>query len=124
MGTLKEKITRAVSEHVSLEDTYTYELTRAKSAFSAGTMSLEDFEEWSETNVDKLAEDIVNALQPQLSKRQLKMLHDLKANYRCHDNSVEWAIYDFLVEDEYEKMQNNELLEVLDAFKKWVQEEE
>ena len=62
--------------------------------------------------------------QPQLSERQLKMLHDLRANYRCHNNSVEQAIYDFLVEDGYGKIPNNELFEVLDAFKYWVQEQE
>jgi len=62
--------------------------------------------------------------QPQLDKRQLKMLHDLRANYRCHNNSAEWAIYNFLVEDEFGKIQNNDLFEVLDAFKKWAQEQE
>lgn len=70
MNILKEKIAKAISNHVSLEDTYTYELKRAKAAFEVGTMSLEDFEEWTEENVDDLAESIVDALQPQLNENQ------------------------------------------------------
>lgn len=70
MSSLKEKIAAAISNHVSLEDTYTYELTRTKSAFEVGTMSLEDFEEWTEENVDDLAKAIVGVLQPQLNENQ------------------------------------------------------
>lgn len=70
MSILKEKIAKAISNHVSLEDTYTYELKRAKSAFEVGTMSLEDFEEWTEEDVDDLAKAIVDVLQPQLNENQ------------------------------------------------------
>ena len=70
MSNLKEKIAEAISKHIALEDTYTYELKRAKSAFEVGTMSLEDLEEWSEENVDDLAKAIVDVLQPQLNENQ------------------------------------------------------
>ena len=78
MNILKEKIAKAISNHVSLEDTYTYELKRVKSAFEVGTMSLEDFEEWTEENVEDLAETIVDALQPQLNENQEIVLEYLK----------------------------------------------
>lgn len=146
MGTLKEKITRAVSEYVSLEDTYTYELTRAKSAFSAGTMSLEDFEEWSETNVDKLAEAIVNALQPQLNPNQQRVLNGLQFicnNYsREHriTNGIKYTLRDFywylatdysVLENEmiehmcksHELLTADEFSQVLQVFSRWTQEQ-
>lgn len=81
MNILKEKIAKAISNHVSLEDTYTYELKRAKSAFEVGTMSLEDFEEWTEENVDDLAKAIVDVLQPQLNENQQIVFEWLKGNY-------------------------------------------
>lgn len=81
MSSLKGKIAEAISNHVSLEDTYTYELTRTKSAFGVGTMSLEDFEEWTDENVDDLAKAIVDALQPQLNPNQQIVLEWLKEQY-------------------------------------------
>ena len=81
MNILKEKIAKAISNHVSLEDTYTYELKRVKSAFEVGTMSLEDFEEWTEENVDDLAKAIVDVLQPQLNENQQIVFEWLKGNY-------------------------------------------
>lgn len=82
MSSLKEKIAEAISKHVSIEDTYTYELTRTKSAFEVGTMSLEDFEEWTDENVEDLAETIVDALQPQLNENQQIVLEWLKNGYK------------------------------------------
>lgn len=81
MNILKEKIAKAISNHVSLEDTYTYELKRVKSAFEVGTMSLEDFEEWTEENLDDLAKAIVDVLQPQLNENQQIVFEWLKGNY-------------------------------------------
>lgn len=39
-------------------DTYTYNLTRDKSAFSVGTMKFEDFEEFTEEIIDDIVEYI------------------------------------------------------------------
>lgn len=39
-------------------DTYAYNLTRHKSAFEAGTMSLDDFEEFTEEIIDDIVEYI------------------------------------------------------------------
>lgn len=81
MNILKEKIAKAISNHISLEDTYTYELTRTKSAFEVGTMSLEDFEEWTEENVGDLAKAIADVLQPQLNENQQIVFEWLKGSY-------------------------------------------
>ena len=78
MSELKEKIAEAIGNHISISDTYTYELTRVKTAFEAGTISLEDFEEWSDENVNNLAESIVNVLQPSLNDNQKIVLEWLK----------------------------------------------
>lgn len=81
MSSLKETIAEVISQHIALEDTYTYELKRAKAAFEVGTMSLEDFEEWTEENVDDLAKAIVEVLQPQLNENQQVVLDWLKNRY-------------------------------------------
>lgn len=79
MSGFKEKIAEAISKHISLDDTYTYELTRVKTAFEVGNMSLEDFEEWSDENVDDLAGAIVDALQLELNDNQKVVLEWLKS---------------------------------------------
>ena len=41
-------------------DTYTYNLTRDKSAFELGTMKIEDFEEFNEEIIDDIVQYIKN----------------------------------------------------------------
>lgn len=41
-------------------DCYTYELVRVKEAFEIGTMTLDDFVEWDEAQVDDLVSYIVD----------------------------------------------------------------
>ena len=43
-------------------DTYTYNLMRDKSAFSVGTMSLDDFEEFTEEIIDDIVDHIKREL--------------------------------------------------------------
>lgn len=43
-------------------DTYTYNLTRDKSAFSVGTTSLDDFEEFTEEIIDDIVDHIKRKL--------------------------------------------------------------
>ncbi|WP_213335975.1 hypothetical protein [Enterococcus casseliflavus] len=81
MSSLKETIAEVISQRIALEDTFTYELKRVKSAFEVGTMSLEDFEEWTDENVDDLAKAIVGVLQPQLNENQQIVLEWLKGSY-------------------------------------------
>lgn len=147
MNTLKEKITKAITEHVNLEDTYTYKFTRVKSAFFVGTVDLEDFEEWSETDVDELAEAIVNALQLQLNENQQVVLDGLKfifVNYNQEfgtDGNIKYALRDFywylgtdysILENKklvsmcesYDLLSADEFAQVLELFSKWAQEQE
>lgn len=147
MNTLKEKITKAITEHVNLEDTYTYKFTRVKSAFFVGTVDLEDFEEWSETDVDELTEAIVNALQLQLNDNQQIVLDGLKfifVNYNQEfgtDGNIKYALRDFywylgtdysILENKklvsmcesYDLLSADEFAQVLELFSKWAQEQE
>lgn len=146
MSTLKEKITKAITEHINLEDTYTYKLTRVKSAFFVGTLDLEDFEEWSETDVDELTEAIVNALQPQLNPNQQTVLDGLKfifVNYKQEfgtDGNIKYALRDFywylgtdysILENKklismcesYYLLSSDEFAQVLEVFSRWAQEQ-
>lgn len=132
MNILKEKIAEAISNHVSLEDTYTYELTRTKSAFEVGTMSLEDFEEWTEENVDDLAKEIVDTLQPQLNENQQQVLDWLKIGH-CDGDSVFEALErityvyeDPKTEEALESLSPDQEVQVINSFMKWAlgQEEE
>lgn len=134
MSVLKEKIAKAISNHVSLEDTYTYELKRVKSAFEVGTMSLEDFEEWTEENVDDLAKAIVDVLQPQLNDNQQMVLDELKINtdYQKFNKfqSVFWLLTtiiqypDTLLAKAYKELTQDELEQIFQAFSQWANEQE
>lgn len=56
----KEGLSKIIKTYFGYPDAvYTYELTRHKSAFELGTMSLEDFRPWDEYDIDALADYIV-----------------------------------------------------------------
>lgn len=149
MNTLKEKIAKAITEYVNLDDTYTYKLTRVKSAFFVGTLDLDDFEEWSETDVDELTEAIVSALQLQLqlTENQQAVLDGLKfifINYNQEfdtDGGIKYALRDFYwyLGTDYSLLENKKLVsmcesyytlsadkfaQVLEVFSRWTQEQE
>lgn len=135
MGSLKETIAEVISQHIALEDTYTYELTRTKSAFEVGTMSLEDFEEWTEENVADLAKAIVGVLQPQLNENQQIVLEWLKDKYTITDiEPIElfWRLHvntknkfrTLLAYRAYKSLTRKAQLEVLSAFAQWALEQE
>lgn len=132
MSGLKEKIAEAVSKHISLDDTYTYELTRVKTAFEVGNMSLEDFEEWSDESVDDLAGAIVDALQPELNDNQKVVLEWLKLSAPTGKpmqvvfwmmNNVAWGHLDEL-RDPMLELTDDQQFEVLAAFAQWGLEQE
>lgn len=103
MSSLKETIAEVISQHIALEDTYTYELKRAKAAFEVGTMSLEDFEEWTEENVDDLAKAIVEVLQPQLNEnQQIKTNNNL---LKINDLAFELQHGAVLTNEQWEKVE-------------------
>lgn len=137
MSSLKEKIAEVISEHIALEDTYTYQLTRVKSAFETGTISLEDFEEWTDENVDDLAGSIAKAMQLQLNDNQKIVFDFLKNEFKRND--LQFTLWSF-TEDVYErleigvsslphveawgKLKEKQKFEVLTVFARWGLEQE
>jgi len=58
MGIYKNLV-ELLSRYFDIGDSYTYNLTRSKTAFAVGTMTLEDFEEFDNDSVENLAEFLV-----------------------------------------------------------------
>lgn len=58
----REKLMAVLRDYFSIGDSYTYELTRVKSAFDIGTMSLDDFKEWEEEDISCLCDYILREL--------------------------------------------------------------
>lgn len=54
-----ETLKQLLMEYFNIGDSYAYNLTRVKSAFGVGTMTLDDFEEFTEENID----DIIDFIQ-------------------------------------------------------------
>lgn len=52
----RDKLKDLLMEYFSIGDSYSYNLTRVKSAFTVGTVSLEDFEEFDESVIDDIVE--------------------------------------------------------------------
>lgn len=52
----RDKLKNLLMEYFSIGDSYSYNLTRVKSAFSVGTISLEDFEEFDESIIDDIVD--------------------------------------------------------------------
>ena len=52
----RDKLKDLLMEYFSIGDSYSYNLTRVKSAFAIGTVSLEDFEEFDESFIDDIVE--------------------------------------------------------------------
>lgn len=52
----KDKLKELLMKYFTIGDSYSYNLTRDKEAFSIGTVSLEDFEEFDEEFIDAIVE--------------------------------------------------------------------
>lgn len=119
----RDKIHSAINEHIDIEDTYAYFLTREKSSFSVGTVTLDDFEEWTDSDVADLTDSIMEKINPELNENQQVVLDWLKEEKeeRC---SFESAIY-WYFEDDVEsdiisdRLTQIEFLQVLAAFAEW-----
>lgn len=55
----EETIREILNRYFSIGDSYTFELTKVKEAFDIGTMTFDDFQEWSEENTADLADYLV-----------------------------------------------------------------
>lgn len=59
----KDNLVSVLNDYFSIyTDTYAYNHTRDKSAFSHGTMTMEDFEEFTEETTTDLAEHLISKL--------------------------------------------------------------
>ena len=56
MNKKRDKLKDLLMEYFSIGDSYSYNLTRVKSACAFGTISLEDFEEFDESFIDDIVE--------------------------------------------------------------------
>jgi hypothetical protein len=62
---LKENIIKILEDFFGMntpDGTYAHWLTRCKSAYSVGTITLDDFEEFDEETIDNLVEELVEKL--------------------------------------------------------------
>ena len=95
---MKEQLIQALRSYFDIGDSYVYNLTRDKQAFACGTMGFDDFEEFTEEDIEDLAnylmaKGVVKA--PGMAEWQDKQLqrwvyaycpvcdtiHNVKANY-------------------------------------------
>lgn len=53
---MRERLIQLLSQYFDIGDSYTYNLTRVKTAFGVGTVGLDDFEEYTEDDVTSLAD--------------------------------------------------------------------
>jgi hypothetical protein len=59
----KDNLVSVLNDYFSIyTDTYAYNLTRDKSAFSHGTMTMDDFEEFTEETTNDLSEYLINKI--------------------------------------------------------------
>lgn len=52
----KNKLKNLLMEYFTIGDSYSYNLTRVKTSFEVGTVSLEDFEEFDQEFIDDIVE--------------------------------------------------------------------
>lgn len=80
-----EQIKDAIAHELGLTDdhmdgTYLYHLTRSKSAFAVGTMTLDDFKEIDE----ELLDEIFNAIEPFFIKQAERVQELEEESYNAH----------------------------------------
>ena len=56
---VREKLVELLAKYFDIGDSYAYNLTRVKSAFSCGTMGFDDFEEFDEETVADIADYLI-----------------------------------------------------------------
>lgn len=121
---LRDKIHSAINEHIDIDDTYAYHLTRVKEAFSVGTVTLDDFEEWTDADVADLTDSIMDKISPALNENQQIVLDWLKSNSNALKVPM-LAIYELAeladekVRAAYRQVDRKGEFQVLAAFAAW-----
>lgn len=126
----RDKIHSAINEHIDVDDTYAYFLTRDKSSFSVGTVTLDDFEEWTDSDVADLTDSIMEKINPKLNENQQVVLEWLKKNsewgtptgliYELAKRNSMAAEHIITAHDQLNKL---EQFQVLAAFAEWGKKE-
>lgn len=62
-----EKLRQLLVEYFNIGDSYAYWLTRVKEAFAYGTVTLDDFEEFTEESIDDIIEFIQKKMEGEKS---------------------------------------------------------
>lgn len=57
---MRERLKQLLSRFFNIGDSYTFNLTRVKTAFDVGTIGLDDFEEYTEDDVANLADRLLD----------------------------------------------------------------
>ena len=120
----RDKKHSAINEHIDVDDTYAYFLTRDKSSFSVGTVTLDDFEEWTDSDVADLTDSIMKKINIELNENQQVVLDWLKRNSNALKVPM-LAIYELAeLADEnvrvaYRQIDRKGEFQVLAAFAEW-----
>ena len=96
---VREKLIEILAEYFNIGDSYAYNLTRVKSAFTCGTVGLDDFEEFDNETVEDIASYLIaNGVTVQEWISVDDRLPEEKVNCIVHykhaycDNDDYWAI--------------------------------
>ena len=57
---MRERLIQLLSRYFNIGDSYTYNLTRVKSAFAVGTVDLDDFEEYTKDDLANLTDYLLD----------------------------------------------------------------
>lgn len=122
----RDKIHSAINEHLNIDDTYAYFLTRIKEAFSVGTVTIDDFEEWTDDDVADLVDSIMEKISINLNSNQQIVLEWLKEEYTINDYPLLYvgaqtklSSYDLKTQEAYNELNKDEEFQVLAAFAEW-----
>ncbi|MDT2565157.1 hypothetical protein [Enterococcus avium] len=131
----RDKIHSAINEHIEVDDTYAYFLTREKSSFSVGTVTLDDFEEWTDSDVADLTDSIMEKINTELNENQQVVLEWLKKSHQIGWHVLE--LFDTLLNRNYAgfgkkghskidkvrssilALDESEMFQILAAFAEW-----
>jgi hypothetical protein len=56
---VREKLVELLAQYFTIGDSYAYNLTRVKEAFSVGTMTIDDFVEFDDETVEDIADNLI-----------------------------------------------------------------
>lgn len=93
MDEMRERLIQLLSRYFNIGDSYTYNLTRVKTAFDVGTIGLDDFEEYTEDDVANLAGHLLDngAILP-----SVKVGQTVWSVMNGYDYAVEGKIHEYV----------------------------